>query len=142
MASMLRTLRTSAIATAVVLYAASAATGPASQTLGQEGTRPAAVEHGIAGLPRMSDDTRAQITALDERIRMLAADMRMFSGELKVDVMASLLTAMLERQELTEREMWTMHEQMMRRSMGRTAPPAPSTGLEEEEPGGMCAPVW
>ena len=79
-----------------------------------------------------------QIAALDKRIQMLATDMRMLSGEMKVDVIASLLSSMLERQSLMEGEMKTMREGMMRRMMERREPPSASL---EQEPGGMCAPA-
>jgi hypothetical protein len=80
-----------------------------------------------------------QINALDIRIEMLAMDMRMFSGELKVDVMASLLTAMIERQALTEHQMQMMRQGMMRRMPERAAPPPVAS--VDVEPGGMCAPA-
>jgi hypothetical protein len=78
---------------------------------------------------------------------MLAMDMRMFSGALKVDAMASLLTAMIERQTLVDREMRTFREEMMRRLLERSAQPAGTIDLAPEpeldlQPGGMCAPVW
>jgi hypothetical protein len=79
-----------------------------------------------------------QIAALDKRIQMLASDMRMLSGEMKVDVMASLLSSMLERQSLVEGEMKTMRDAMMRRMMERREPPS---AAREQEPGGMCAPT-
>ena len=79
-----------------------------------------------------------QIAALDERIQMLATDMRMLSGEMKVDVMASLLSSMLERQSLMEGEMKTMRDGMMRRMMERREPPSAAL---EQEPGEMCAPA-
>ena len=68
---------------------------------------------------------------------MLATDMRMLSGEMKVDVMASLLSTLIERQTLMEGEMKTMREGMMRRMMERRESPVASL---EQEPGGMCAP--
>ena len=47
---------------------------------------------------------------------MLATDMRMLSGEMKVDVMASLLSSMLARQSLMEGEMKIMREGRTRAS--------------------------
>jgi hypothetical protein len=55
-----------------------------------------------------------------------------------VEIMASLLTAMIERQSLMASEMKTMREGMMRRVMERNELPAAS--FDEEESGGMCAP--
>ena len=89
--------------------------------------------HGKAALqsaaPADSHQTvMARMAKLDERINTLTADMNMFVGDMKVQTMASLLTAMVERQAL-------MREQMM--SMMQAAPkPAPF----DDEPGAMCAP--
>jgi hypothetical protein len=74
-----------------------------------------------------------QIADLDTRIQMLATDMRMLPGDMKVEAIASLLTALIERQSLME----TMREGMMRRMEEHREPPADSP---EQEPGGMCAP--
>ena len=70
--------------------------------------------------------------ALDDRIRMLASDMRALTGDLKIDVMAALLTAMLERQALVEEGMRVMHDGMMRRmtARGADAPTARTEGAD------------
>jgi hypothetical protein len=91
-------------------------------------------QEGAAGMP---GDVMARLAALDGRIKMLATDMHMFSGELKIETMAALLTALVERQSLIGREMRSMREGMMRRMMERSSPPAASL---YEEPGAMCAP--
>jgi hypothetical protein len=49
--------------------------------------------------------------------------MRMLSGEMKVDAMASLLTTLIERQTLMESSVRTMRARMMRR-MGEQREPA------------------
>ena len=109
----LRPFRALAMAMTVALCATAAVRPSAAQPQERDhgtGTAVTTSRQGVAGMPGMSSDTMAQITALDTRIKMLATDMRMFSGELKVDVMASLLTAMIERQALMEGEMRTMRE--------------------------------
>jgi hypothetical protein len=68
---------------------------------------------------------------------MLATDMRMLSGDMKVEAITSLLTALIERQSLMESGVRTMREGMMRRMEEPREPPADSS---EQEPGGMCAP--
>ena len=45
------------------------------------------------------------ITRLDQRVARLTADMKMFTGELKIQTMAALLEALVERQTLIEAEM-------------------------------------
>jgi hypothetical protein len=130
-------MRTLAIAAAVVFSAEAAA--PQSAVLS-----PSHDHSGRAAMTPPQDggaataNVREQIRALDTRIKMLATDMRMFSGEMKVEIMASLLTAMIERQSLMASEMKTMREGMMRRVMERNELPAAS--FDEEESGGMCAP--
>jgi hypothetical protein len=151
MTSTLRTLRVLAIVMPMALVATTAASQPPGiRALGlyadenghyTELAAPQASQpQGRAHADHAADaaDVRAQMAALDARIRMLATDMRMFSGEMKVEIMASLLTAMIERQSLMEREMHTMREGMMRRMMERNELPAAS--FDEEESGGMCAP--
>ena len=56
-----------------------------------------------------------RLAALDRRIEMLSADVRMFSGEMKVEAMAALISTMLERQSVVESNMKSMRERMMRR---------------------------
>jgi len=135
MTSNLQVGRTLAL-TAALFYAASAA--PQSAAHAQ------APDHGDAATtigPQRAiaaPSVMEQIAALDKRIQMLATDMRMLSGEMKVDVMASLLSTMIERQSLIEGEMKTTREGTMRRMMERRESPAASL---EHEPGGMCTPA-
>lgn len=58
--------------------------------------------------------------------------MRMFTGDLKVDAMAALLTTLIERQALVEAGMRTMHDGMMKRmaERGVTAPAVPADGAD------------
>ena len=136
MTSTLRVMRTLAIAAAVVFSAGAAAP--------QSAVSPGHDHNGRAAMTPPQDggaataNVREQIRALDTRIKMLATDMRMFSGEMKVEIMASLLTAMIERQSLMAGEMKTLREGMMRRVMERNELPAAS--FDEEQAGGMCAP--
>jgi len=136
MTSNLQVFRTLAVAAAALLYAASATP--------QSAAHPQGHDHGdTAATTRLQSASAApsvmeQIAALDKRIQMFATDMRMLSGEMKVDVMASLLSSMLERQSLMEGEMKTMRERMMGRMMERRESPSASL---EQEPGAMCAPV-
>jgi hypothetical protein len=122
-----------AVAGAALLYAAVAAPQPASQSH-DHGDQAAKMSlRGGTAAPSVIE----QVAALDNRIQMLVTDMRMLTGEMKVDVMASLLSTMIERQSLMEREMKTMRDGMMRRMRERRESPAASL---EQEPGGMCAP--
>jgi hypothetical protein len=87
-------------------------------------------------------DVTARVDLLDERIAMLTADMRMFVGELKIQTMADLIEALIERQALTDRAMRRMHEMtsdwMIDR--GEDAPVGPRSDTTEIEPEMMCSP--
>lgn len=136
MTSTLHVFRILAVAATALLYATSAAPQSAAHPQGHDHGDPAATIRPQSAIAAPS--VMEQIAALDKRIQMLATDMRMLSGEMKVDVMASLLSTMIERQSLMEGEMKTMREGMMRRMMERREPPS---ALLEQEPGGMCAPA-
>jgi hypothetical protein len=131
MTSTLQALRTVAVSGAVLLYATSAAPQSAVTAQGHDhGQKAAAAETVKATLT-----SPERIAALDRRILMLSTDMRMFSGEMKVEVMASLISTMLERQALVENEMKKMRENMMQRMTRRSE--APVAAAEAET---MCAP--
>jgi hypothetical protein len=132
MTSILQALRTSAVSGAVLLYATSAA--PQSAVTAQDHDH----EHKAAAAQTAKAilTTPERIAALDRRIQMLSADMRMFSGEMKVEVMASLISTMLERQAVVESEMKNMRESMMQRMTRRSEAPVAAV---EAEPGNMCA---
>jgi membrane-bound lytic murein transglycosylase B len=141
MTSMLRSLRTFAIAAATALAATTASAQPAADAQAhdhQDHAAAAPSQGGVAGMAGMSREVMARLAALDERIRTLATDMNMFTGELKVETMAALLTALVERQSLMGREMRQMHEGTMPRMMQRSSAPA---APPDEEPGAMCAPT-
>jgi hypothetical protein len=130
MTSILQAFKTAAISGAVLLYAASAAPQSVATAQGHEHRdAPAA---GDKAAPSTSD----RIAALDRRIQMLSTDVRMFSGEMKVEAMAALISTMLERQSLVESNMKSMRERMMRRMAERQLHAAPA----ESEPESMCAP--
>lgn len=86
-------------------------------------------------------DMMVRMKALDDRIQALTVDMNMFIGDMKVQAMASLLTAMVERESMMRDEMMSMHRGMMGSMMKmdsmmpRNAPETP----REAKPG-MCAP--
>ena len=91
-------------------------------------------------------DVTAGIDRLDERIAFLTADMRMLTGELKIQAMTDLIEALIERQTLTDRRVRRMHE-MLDGPMGEWMPhrgtpwsrPAPEPDVELE-PEVMCSP--
>ena len=139
MTSMLHGLRIVAMAAATVLAATTASAQPARNPQAhdhQDHAVAAPSQSGAAGMTGMSREAMARLAALDERIRTLAIDMNMFTGELKVETMAALLTALVERQSLMGHEMGQMHEGMMRRMMQPSSAPA----APDQEPGTMCAP--
>jgi hypothetical protein len=82
-------------------------------------------------------DVAARLALLDERIALLTADMRMFAGELKIQAMADLIEAVIERQQLTDNEMNRMRERMRDRMNDRSRPVPPPSGLEPET---LCSP--
>jgi hypothetical protein len=79
-------------------------------------------------------DVMARMAALDERIQTLAIDMNMFVAELKVETMAALLTAMVERQSIMRDEMMQTRDRMMRRRTTDTISSVPP----EMDPDTMC----
>jgi len=165
MTSTLRRLPAFAMAAAITLSATASATAASPQSAG----KPPAHDHqdqgaapspgGAAGMKGMHDgamagmphDVMARIAVLDTRIQSLATDMHMFAGEMKIETMAALLDALVERQSVMTEQMRRMHEGMMGRMTGemrqmregmmgrmtdREGPAAPP----DEEPGAMCSP--
>jgi hypothetical protein len=87
-------------------------------------------------------DVTGRVEQLDERIAMLRADMRMFAGEMKIQVMSDLIDALIDRQYLIEHTVRPMHE-MMEEWMPHAKPPAPpAAGPDSDEmaPEVMCSP--
>jgi hypothetical protein len=91
-------------------------------------------------------DMLERMAADDARLRDLVAAMNMFTGELKLDAMARVLTLVVERQFTMRQQMMEMHGRMMEERT--SAVPGPShrdrpaaavtTDLEPEE---MCVPT-
>ena len=136
MTSTLQIFRTLTVAVGLLTAATAAAPQSVAEPRGYAHGRDTArlqSPNSKAALPSVME----QIAALDTRIQMLSSDMRMLSGEMKVDAMASLLTSLIERQTLMESSMRTMREGMMPRMEEHRDPPFASL---EQEPGGMCAP--
>ena len=108
-------MRTFACAAAMALSAA-VATGQTTAPLPghDHGSRPHA-------MPQV--DVEARMALLDERIAILAGDMKMLTGELRIQTMADLIEAMVERQALTDRRVRQMHESMRQRMMNQSPPP-------------------
>jgi hypothetical protein len=121
-----------AITIAIVFYAAMASPQTPSQ--------PPSQKHGSFPHAAPASDVTARLASLDARIAVLRADMMMFVGELKIQAMASLLDALVERQTLTDQEMRRMHRQMMERMMTPRAEPRPPEPPDEESPEAMCSP--
>ena len=178
MTSTLRRIRTIVTAAAIVLYATvaspqSAATPQAHDNHDHAAATAAPAQSGapgMAGMPMtgmpttgmsmagMPRDVMARVAALDNRIRTLATDMNMFVGEMKIETMAALLTALVERQAVMRHEMSGMRDGMMMMqprppaatdapsgsasggAMHRTEPGSPAIAVPGEEPGTTCAP--
>jgi hypothetical protein len=123
------THRTLTIAAALALSAVIVSAQVAVQPRGQKYVGPA------PAVPQV--DVTARVDLLDERIAMLTADMRMLVGELKIQAMADLIEALVERQTLIDAEMRRMHEQMRgpMNDRGKHAPP-PS----DLDPETLCSP--
>lgn len=139
MTSTRRWLRTFAIATVVALSTtvASAQSSGERQANGhQDHARATPPSDTAQPMARMHQDVMARMAALDARIQTLATDMNMFAGELKVQAMAELLTAMVERQSLMRAEMRRMRDEIT----GRMMEPSEPAAVADEEPGTMCSP--
>jgi uncharacterized protein YjaG (DUF416 family) len=113
-----------------------------SPAIGAAQTAPPVHDHGMkAGVVPPVDDVAAKLASLDARIAMLTADMKMFVGEMKIQTMAALLEALVERQTLVDAEMRRMHERMggpMNDRMRHAAPPIdPAVDLQPET---LCSP--
>ena len=129
-----RILRTVVIAAGLALVAATAV---AQEPAPLPGHRHLALEPALQHF-----DATGRVQQLDERIAMLKADMGMFAGEMKIQVMADLIEALIERQYVMERTVRPMHE-MMEEWMPHSRPPAPPSvapDAEDMAPEAMCSP--
>ena len=129
-----RTLWTVAVATGIAFATASALAQEPAPRHGHKhlGPGPAAQHLDVAG----------QVAQLDEHIAMLKADMRVFAGEMKIQVMSDLIEALIELQYLIERTVRPMHEMMEEWMPHATRPAAPDAVPDSEEmaPETMCSP--
>ena len=120
-----------------VVFAGTIALGAASAQ-GQTATPPVH-DHGSTAADKAApvDKMMVSLTSLDKRIAQLTADMKMFTGELKIQTMAALLEALVERQTLIDVEMRRMHEHMSgpMNDRGRHAPPPSDLAPET-----LCSP--
>lgn len=77
----------------------------------------------------------ARLATLDARIDMFVAQMNSFTGDMKVEAMASVLATLIERQSMMRDEMMRMRDGMMGRGATRdTVSRIPS----EVDPDTMC----
>ena len=129
-----RALRTATVAAAMAF---AAATTSAQEPAEHQGHKHMAPPHASQHV-----DVTGRVAQLDERMAMLKADMRMFAGELKIQVMADLIEALIERQYLMEQRMRPSHEMMDGWMPHSTRPLRPDTMPESEEmsPETMCSP--
>ena len=125
-------LRTFAIAAVMAVSVASASAQTPVHPHGQKYVGP------VHAAP--ASEVAARLASLDARIMVLRADMMMFVGELKIQAMASLLDALVERQTLTDQQMQRMHSQMMDWVMKPLAEPRAPEPPDEESPEAMCSP--
>jgi hypothetical protein len=91
-------------------------------------------------------DVDARIDLLDERIALLTGDMKMFVGELKIQAMADLIEALVERVKLNDRRVRHMRDMIegpigkwMPHSHGPSSRPAPEPDADLD-PEVMCSP--
>lgn len=123
MTSICQWTRVCAIAALVVLYAPVASaqgTGEVDQHK-EHHSQPAQLLGGAQAAKPMGQDMMAgmknmmaRMAALDARVDTLVTDMNMFTGELRISAMASLLAALAERNKVMRDTMVKMHEEMMR----------------------------
>jgi hypothetical protein len=128
-----RTFRTVVVAAGIMFASASAPAQEAAPFHGHKHLGPA---------PQHLDVT-TRVEQLDERIAMLKADMRMFAGEMKIQVMTDLIEALIERQYLIERAgspMRGMMDEWMPHAKRPAPPDAVPDAPEEMEPEAMCSP--
>ena len=150
MTSVCRWMRTFSITGAMVL----AATAASPQSAHHEGV--ASSHEGIqsrsgptpSSQPSMAATLKIGMTrmaAADAELDALVADMNMFMGEMKIDIMARLLTLLVERQAMMRQHMMAMHDRLMRTMSEGVASPTverpADTTTDDPEPGLMCVPT-
>jgi hypothetical protein len=80
----------------------------------------------------MQKDMMSRMAAEDARLETLVADMNMFTGEMKIDAMARVLTLLAERNLMMRRHMMEMHGRMMS-SMSEAMGAPPTAGAPNGE---------
>ena len=80
--------------------------------------------------------------AVDAELKTLVADMNMFTGDLKIETMARVLTLLVERQTAMREQMMAMHQLMMH-MMAPTEDfsiegPSSAVVPDDVDPGSMC----
>jgi len=133
---------------AVIALTATVASGQSLQHEDPNGVHKGAQHHGQQAID--DGESRAAMlkmgmmhaAAADADLKALVADMNMFVGEMKIDLMARVLTLLVERQLAMGEQMMAMHQWMM-----RTMPPMEHLSVEgpagevrtdETESGSMC----
>ena len=131
-------IRTVIMSAAVVL---SASVASAQSVNHEQAPAPEDHSHSQAVQPSPGDHSMAamhkhmmtRMATADARLTELVADMNMFTGELKIEAMARLLTALVERQLMMREQVVEAPWRMMPRSMD-AAPDA-----ADQEDGAMCS---
>jgi hypothetical protein len=149
MAAEWRSIRTFVITGAIALVA-TAASGQSAQPgaagVLHDDTRPHAQQafHGNGSIVANLKWGMTRAAAIDDDLKLLADDMNMFVGEMKIEAMARVITLLVERLSIMREQMMDMHELMMRTPMGPGAS-APDPGrstetdeMAEAEAGAMC----
>jgi hypothetical protein len=100
---------------------------------------------GAQSMATMNKDMMTRMATEDARLEALVTDMNMFTGEMKLDAMARVVTLLVERQSTMHKHMMEMHRRMM---LGMGAISAPPTGRPpdvdasaDREPDEMCLPT-
>jgi hypothetical protein len=82
----------------------------------------------MQSMAAMQKDMLGTMAADDARLKALVSDMNMFTGDLKVEAIAKVLTLLVERQSMMRQHMMRMHDQLMLNMM-KTIGAAPGDDL-------------
>jgi hypothetical protein len=121
-------IRTALAAAALVVPAATAssqpiaaASAPMADAAPQRHASPPA-----ADMAAMHKDMLSRLAATDARLDALVADMHMFTGELKIQTMAEILTLLVERQSAIDAVVSRRYQRMLGRMMFPPEPVPPA----------------
>lgn len=97
-------------------------------------------DHSMAAMLKVG---MTRMGTADAELEALVADMNLFTGEMKIETMARVLTLLVERQSMMRGHMMAMHERMMQTMMGATsaateASPPDAMTTDDLEPDVMC----